>query len=256
MSHDSTSRTLGMALAVTIISSILVSTAVVTLKPLQQKNSALDKKRNILLSIGISASGNEVEKEFSKIKPVVIDLASGKKTEADPEKFDLGKLLKSRETSILLEKKDDVAGIRILPKQQLVYLAEEEGKLKYVILPVYGKGLWSTMYGFLAVENDMTTIKGLTFYEHGETPGLGGEIENPKWQAIWPGKKVYGNENEVKIEVIKGNVTEKTAEKEHKIDGLAGATLTSRGVSVLIQFWTSEKGYQKLFENLKKGEFK
>ena len=135
----------------------------------------------------------------------------------------------------------------------MVYLVETNGELQKIILPVRGYGLWSTLHGFVALENDANTIAGLGFYQHGETPGLGGEVDNPKWKGIWPGKKVYQN-GEVKIALIKGSVTPGAAAADYQVDGLAGATLTSRGVTNLVQFWLGEKGFQKFLSNMRLGE--
>ncbi len=122
-----------------------------------------------------------------------------------------------------------------------------------MILPVRGYGLWSTLYGFLALESDGNTIAGLGFYEHGETPGLGGEVDNPRWKAQWPGKEVYEDGDPV-IRLIKGSVDPNAANAEHKVDGLAGATLTSKGVTNLLQFWLGERGFKPFLDNLKSGE--
>ena len=135
-----------------------------------------------------------------------------------------------------------------------MYLVEGSGgDLDKVILPVRGYGLWSTLYGFIALESDLNTIAGLGFYEHGETPGLGGEVDNPRWKALWPGKQVY-RDGEVEIELIKGSVEPDNPRAEWRVDGLSGATLTSRGVTHLVQFWLGEQGYQPFLNNLKSGE--
>ena len=132
-------------------------------------------------------------------------------------------------------------------------MVEHDGELDKIILPVRGAGLWSTLYGFLALENDLNTVAGLGFYEHGETPGLGGEVDNPKWKALWPGKEVY-DDGQVAIELIKGSVDASTRNAENKVDGLSGATLTSRGVSNLVQFWMGDNGYKLFLKNLRAGE--
>jgi len=213
-----------------------------------------------LLAIGKEVAKKDIEPEFARITAVTVDLSTGRPSDfISPDKYNLKNMLKSPETSITLSKEDDIAGIRTIPRYQVVYLIMKEGQLESIIVPVYGKGLWSTMYGFLALENDFNTVKGLTFYEHGETPGLGGEIENPQWKALWPGKKLFEkdsedgalDENEVRIEVIKGAVTDKTPGKEFKVDGISGATLTSRGVSQMIRFWASDNGFGKYFAYLK-----
>jgi len=119
-----------------------------------------------------------------------------------------------------------------------------------VVLPVEGKGLWSTLYGFLALDKDVNTIKGLTFYQHGETPGLGGEVDNPKWKALWPGRKAFGDDGQPKIAVIKGQAGP-VAEDPYQVDGLSGATITARGVSHLVQFWLGTHGFGPYLKQFK-----
>jgi Na+-transporting NADH:ubiquinone oxidoreductase subunit C len=120
------------------------------------------------------------------------------------------------------------------------------------VLPVHGYGLWSTMYGFVALKSDLNTVAGLGFYEHGETPGLGGEIDNPRWKGSWPGKKVYQGDD-VALSLIKGTVDTSRAGSEYQVDGLAGATLTSRGVTNMVHFWMGEQGFGPFLTNLKAG---
>ena len=91
-----------------------------------------------------------------------------------------------------------------LPNKAVVYQRVDDGDVLAIILPVEGKGLWSTLYGFIALAPDTRTIEGITFYEHGETPGLGGEVDNPSWKALWPGRKAFDEDWEPAIEVIKG----------------------------------------------------
>ncbi len=118
-----------------------------------------------------------------------------------------------------------------------------------LVLPVEGYGLWSTLYGFIALEADLTTIRGITFYQHGETPGLGGEVDNPNWKRKWVGRKAFGPEGEVKIHVVKG-LAGPPSEDPYEVDGLSGATITSRGVSHLVQFWLGEQGFGPFLEKL------
>jgi Na+-transporting NADH:ubiquinone oxidoreductase subunit C len=123
-----------------------------------------------------------------------------------------------------------------------------------IILPVHGKGLWSTMYGFLALDKDGETVRGITFYQHGETPGLGGEIDNPRWKSQWPGKKVYSEDGKVSLGLIKGLVDTSRPDSKYQIDGLSGATLTSNGVTGMVKYWLGQQGFAKFIENLKSGE--
>jgi len=145
-----------------------------------------------------------------------------------------------------------MAGIKLHSLYQDVYLVKDGDQLQQVILPVYGKGLWSTMYGFISLDADLSTVIGFAFYEHGETPGLGGEIDNPAWKGLWPGKRIYDEAGNIRIEVLKGAVDRQSPDAVYQVDGLSGATLTARGVSNLLQYWMGSNGYRPLLENLKK----
>ena len=132
-----------------------------------------------------------------------------------------------------------------------VYLIEKESEIQKIILPVHGKGLWSTMYGFLALQPDLRTVTGFSFYEHGETPGLGGEVDNPTWKAMWPGKQVFDENGDIAVEVAKGRVNPNDADAIYQVDGLAGASITARGVTNLLHFWLGNAGFGPYLEKLK-----
>ena len=251
--NDSIQKTLLVAVTLCIVCALVVSSAAVLLKPAQVANKALDRKANILAAAGMLQADESVEKQFEKVTTRIVNLQTGKFSDQyQPESFEQSQIAKDPSTSVDLGE-DDTAKIKRRENFAIVYLVEHEGELDKVILPVRGAGLWSTLYGFLALENDLNTVAGLGFYEHGETPGLGGEVDNPKWKALWPGKEVY-DDGEVAIELIKGSVDASTRNAENKVDGLSGATLTSRGVSNLIQFWMGENGYKPFLKNLRAGE--
>lgn len=257
-SNDSIKKTLLVAVALCIVCSLVVSGAAVLLKPAQVKNKALDRKSNILAAAGMLEPGQssaEIEEKFvSRITPKIVDIEAGRyTTEFGVANFEQRKVAKNPETSTDLGDADDVANISRREDYAIVYLVETDGKLDKIILPVHGYGLWSTLYGFLALEADLNTIAGFGFYEHGETPGLGGEVDNPKWKDQWSGKVVY-DEDEVAIKVVKGSVDSSKSGAEHQVDGLSGATLTSNGVTNLLKFWLGEMGYKKFLTNLKSGE--
>jgi Na+-transporting NADH:ubiquinone oxidoreductase subunit C len=136
----------------------------------------------------------------------------------------------------------------------VIYQVMENEQVVRLILPVYGKGLWSTMYGFIALKNDLQMVTGFIFYEHGETPGLGGEIDNPRWRAKWIGKRAFDESGELKIEVVKGTIDPASPQAQYQVDGLSGATLTTRGVDNLVQFWLGENGYGPFLQNLRAKE--
>ncbi|QQD16727.1 Na(+)-translocating NADH-quinone reductase subunit C [Spongiibacter nanhainus] len=255
-SNDSIKKTLIVAFTLCIVCALVVSSAAVLLKPAQVTNKALDRKSNILAAAGLADSEKTIEELYSeKVEPRIVDLRSGTFTdEYDPEGFEQMKRAKDPATSIDLDDGQDTADIKRRENFAVVYLIKNDsGDIDKIVLPVRGYGLWSTLYGFLALEDDMNTVAGLGFYEHGETPGLGGEVDNPNWKALWPGKEVY-NEGDVALELVKGSVDSSTPNAEHKVDGLSGATLTSKGVSNLVQFWMGDMGYKPFLNNLKSGE--
>jgi len=246
LSNDSTAKTFIMATLVCLVCAVFVSVAAVALKPLQILNKELDKKKNILQVAGLYQDGDDIEAAFSKIDIKLIDLSTGEyTTEYDAQSYDERKAAKDPALNVAIEKASDLASIRMRPKVMPVYQVKEDGVVKQLILPINGYGLWSTLYGFLAVESDGQTIVGLSFYEHAETPGLGGEVDNPKWKGTWSGKKIYGSEGDVGIEVVKGAVVPGNKNEAFQVDGLAGATLTSRGVSNMLKYWMGSEGYQK-----------
>ncbi len=185
---------------------------------------------------------------------MVVDLATGDELpDVDPETFDQRKNSLDPETSRAAGK--NLAGVERVPNQALVYRLEDEDALGLLVLPIEGKGLWSTLYGFIALDADLETIKGITFYEHKETPGLGGEVDNPKWKALWTDRRAFGEDHEPRIEVIRGRAGP-PSDDPHRVDGLAGATMTSRGVGRLVRFWLGEAGFGTYLETLRKSEVK
>ena len=254
MANDTVSKTITVALALCVVCSLVVSTAAVMLKPAQDANKSLDRKRNILAAAGLLKEDVSVEEQFKSITTKIVDLRTGKYTDAiDAGTYDQSKAKKDSTLSEPLSNEDDLAKIGSREHYSFVYLVEVDGKLDKVILPVRGYGLWSTMKGFLALENDANTVAGIGFYEHGETPGLGGEIDNPRWKAIWPGKEVY-KQGDAALGLIKGAVNKSSSDAIHQVDGLAGATLTSNGVTNMVKFWLGKLGFQTYLNNLKAGE--
>ena len=253
MANDTVGKTVGVALALCIVCSVVVSTAAVMLKPAQVANKSLDFKRNILAAAGLLDESKSVESQFGQITTRLVDLKTGKFTEVAEgvDKYDQRKASKDPARSEKLSGEDDIAKIGRRVDVAKVYVVEKEGGVQTVILPIKGYGLWSTLYGFLALGSDLNTVVGLGFYEHAETPGLGGEVDNPSWKALWVGKKAYSDDGKVGLTVVKGKAP---ADSDHQIDGLSGASLTSKGVDNLIHFWLSEQGYARFLSNLKNGE--
>jgi Na+-transporting NADH:ubiquinone oxidoreductase subunit C len=250
---ESMRHTLIVATALCLVCSVLVSAAAVVLRPVQLENQTLDRKRNILDAAGLLEEDADIDQLFTQITPALIDLDSGELVEApDPAGFDQYKAAKEPELSRALGPDEDLASIRRRPNLANVYLVNaKDGELEQVVLPVHGYGLWSTMYGFLALDADGQTIRGLTFYQHGETPGLGGEISNPDWLALWRDRQVFDDSGTVAISLVKGGPQEGSPAAVHQVDALAGATLTSDGVENLMRFWLGELGFGPFLSKLR-----
>lgn len=254
--NDTISKTLIVVISLCLVCAIVVSTAAVQLRPLQNKNKLLDSQINILRAVGLvegTATPAVVLDTFNKhIETKLVDLNTGEFVERDPATFDYRKALKDPELSTALDGSSDVASIRRITELAPVYLAyDDQRKLTAVVIPVHGYGLWSTMHAFLAIETDGNTIIGLNYYEQGETPGLGGEIENPRWKAQFEGKKLVNDAGEVALEVKKpGNAN---PDSDYEVDGLSGATLTANGVQNTFTFWIGENGFGPFLAKVRQG---
>jgi len=256
---ESTVRTLTVALLVCLVFSVFVAGAAIALKPTQVENRLLDKQRSILAIAGLGEarmSAAKVKSLFnSTITAKLVDLETGKFSDAfDPITFDPLKAAKDPKTSSVLKGNVDIAGIKRQERYTTVYMVEKDGEVETLILPVRGYGLWSTLHGFIAVKGDLNTVVGMGFYQHGETPGLGGEVDNPKWTGQWPGKTLFDDNGELAVQVVKGGVDPQNPKAVHQVDGLAGATLTGNGVDNLLKFWLGQNGFGPFIANLRAGE--
>lgn len=257
---ESMSRILLVALLVCLICSVLVAGAAVILKPAQQENALLDKQRNILAIAGLgdsSMSAADVRALFDeRIVARLVDLDTGLYSDAfDAATFDHEASARDGAISKNLSSGEDIASINRREQYSVVYIVEgANGGLETLILPVRGYGLWSTLHGFLALRDDLSTIQGFGFYQHAETPGLGGEVDNPRWRGQWPGKQVFGDNGELAIRVMKGSAASSGPNAQHQIDGLAGATLTANGVNNLLYYWLGDDGFGSFIDNLRAGE--
>ncbi|TVP93652.1 MAG: Na(+)-translocating NADH-quinone reductase subunit C [Pseudomonadaceae bacterium] len=254
--RESIGRTVTVAFLVCLVCSVVVSTAAVSLRPAQIQNALLDKQRNILSIAGLLEPGVSVEEQFANITPRLVDLRTGRfSDEHDALTFDAGRAASDPNLSKRLDDSDDIANIRRREHFTTVYMVEsDDGGIETLILPVYGAGLWSTLYGFIALEGDLNTIVGLGFYQHAETPGLGGEVDNPNWKQQWEGNLVFDEDGNVATRVVKGGVPSGSPQADYSVDGLAGATLTARGVENLVRFWMGEQGFRPFLNNLSDGE--
>jgi Na+-transporting NADH:ubiquinone oxidoreductase subunit C len=263
--NDSFEKTIAVAFALCLVGAVLVSGSAVVLKPLQVSNKAADEKVNILEVAGLLEEDTNVEEVFKKFEPKLVDLETGDYSTAYPaETFDQRKASKDPALAVEIPSDKDIAKIGRKSKIAKVYLVKEDGKVKAVVLPVSGYGLWSTMHGYMALQADGQTVIGLNLFDQAETPGLGGEVVNPKWKALWKGKKVYKESGEGDFQtkhhaevgepvlsLVKGSVDPSKPGAQHQVDGLAGATLTSNGVNNLIRYWLGSEGFAPYLAKLR-----
>ena len=275
LNKDSTANTFIVATVLCLVCALVVSSAAVALKPTQANNVQLDRKKNILKVTGftedeIEDAGGITELFAARFETTIIDMRTGEEAidaaKAAMEKAKGKELPNIKATydqlwaskrppesglSTKLVKKEDVPGIKKRENFSHVFMlkSEDGNSVEKFVFPVRGMGLWSMMQGYLAVEPDFQTVAGLTFYQQAETPGLGGEVENPNWKAKWPNKKIFDQKGEVALSVSKGD----QSTNEYGVDALSGATITSNGVSNMLEFWMGDLGFGPYIDVQKSG---
>jgi Na+-transporting NADH:ubiquinone oxidoreductase subunit C len=222
------------AAIITVSCSLLLAAAANLLRDRQQENIALDIQKNILASADLGSAAmnrQEILKLYDEyIRSEVINTK--------------GEVVRDKTVEQIDPKKDN----NLLP----LYYAQKDSEVLAYIIPVSGKGLWSTIYGYLALDKDLNTVKGITFYQHGETPGLGGEITKDWFKNNFKGKKIFSPDGKlVSITVVKGKVAEKIPEDEayHYVDGISGSTLTGNGLTRFLK--KDLETYQPYFNKIR-----
>jgi len=252
--NESITKTIGVAFCVCLICSLVVSFSAVSLRDLQNENKLNDKRIKILQTADIYNPDEDIKEQFLKLETKFVNFETGKlmDTYMDFSLEEYDPILATRDSNLSskVPTSEDIAVIKNRENIGKIFiLRNDDYSINKLILPIRGYGLWGTLYGYISIENDFNTIAGIEFYDHKETPGLGAEVDNPKWKNLWPGKEIYQN-GEVSLSVIKGKVDNNDKDAQYEIDGLSGATITSRGVTNMIAYWFGESGYSKLFKEL------
>jgi Na+-transporting NADH:ubiquinone oxidoreductase subunit C len=253
--RDSTVYTIAFAALVCIVCALPIAGAAVALRPKQELNARLDRLGKVLMVAGLMERGesltpDQLEARFdASVVARAVDMRTGAPVDTiDTKAYDQRRA--ARDPLVSQSAPENAARVLRVPSVAVVYEVMAADTLQAVIVPIQGYGLWSTMYGYLALAPDTRTVRGITFYEHGETAGLGGEIENPRWQAKWVGRQAFNEQGDVAIEVIKG-AAGPAADDPYRVDGLSGATITSRGVTATLDFWLGPNGFGPYLDRLR-----
>ncbi|MDC3086834.1 Na(+)-translocating NADH-quinone reductase subunit C [Gammaproteobacteria bacterium] len=252
--NDSIIKTLAVAFSVCLICSLVVSSSAVSLRDLQKENKLNDRRLKVLQVADIYDPELSISEQFLQLESKFIDFDTGRifteYNNFNIDEYDQVKATKDSNLSKAIPASDDIAIIKNRENVGKIYILRDDLKnIDKLILPIRGYGLWGTLFGFIAIESDFNTVSGIEFYEHKETPGLGAEVDNPKWKTSWKGKKIY-DDDQVTLKVIKGKVEDGDTMSMYKVDGLSGATITSRGVSNMVSYWFSDSGYANLLKEL------
>ena len=234
MNVQSNTYTFIYASVLVIVVALGLALTSISLKDRQQRNIELEKKQNILASFGIQGTRDEAEKLYDQyIKEAFAVNYEGEKLD-NIDAFNVS----------LEEEQRKPVEERIYP----VYEAEKDGKTIY-IFPVRGKGLWGPIWGYVALEDDFNTIYGVTFDHKSETPGLGAEITTDAFKSQFVGKKLFDDAHKfTSVVVMKHGKADPN--DPHQVDGLSGATLTSKGLSDML--YNSLKAYENFFKKMNK----
>ncbi len=260
LQRDSYANTFRVSIILCVVCSLAVSAAAVALRPRQEMNELLDRQRNILDASGL-AMGEfglparqltlaQVNELYQRVEERLVDLETGEYvTDLDVATYNPRDAAKRPDLSVPVTDTQYSIGRNRRERIARVFLIRnpKTEQITQVVLPVYGQGLWSTLYGYLAVKRDLETVQGLTFYEHGETPGLGGEVDNPRWKQQWVGLSMYDEQGSPALGVARGPAP---PGNEHLVDGLSGATITANGVTNLVRYWVGPDGYQNYLRQL------
>lgn len=237
-------RTLLVALLVSLICSAAVSLVSTQLREAQQLNVENHKNQSILAAVGLLPEDGDTARAFAAMQVRQVRLDTGEIVVGEIPKAE-------RESRVEILAEQDIARLRSRENYATVYFLGSPDNFEALVLPVRGYALWGTIYGYLALDWSLQRVVGIEFYEHKETAGLGAAVDNPNWKAQWHGKQLYDKDGQMALQVIKGRVPQGAPDAVHQVDGLAGATLTGRGISSLLIFWLGESGYGPLLARLK-----
>ena len=219
MDKDSNKATFLFSSGMVVVIAIMLSVVAISLGPYQARNLRIEKMQNILSTVAIKSTPGDAEALFAKYITQQVTLNNkGEPVTGGTAAFDID-----------LKKELDKAKTGEADKELFpLFICNKESKSFYII-PLRGKGLWGPIWGYIALEEDMNIVYGVSFGHKSETPELGAEIETEKFKKQFTGEKIFDESGKfVSVKVVKGGAAPTDL---HGVDAVSGATITSNGVT-------------------------
>lgn len=257
MNGESIGKTLLVAAGVALGCSLMVSTTVSILRPMQSAYATIERSRVILETAGLATrqeavSDRQIINRFLDLDALMVQLGTGEfARDLDPLNYDQRAAANDPAMSVSIPEDRDIAKLGRRARFAPVYLITRDNRIDRIVLPVSGQGMWSKIYGYICLAGDFNTVAGISFYEHGETPGIGDRIQDPEWSAQWNGKKVYDASGTLAIQVVKSDAAIMSA---YQVDVISGASVTTQSVGNIVRYWLGDDAFGPLLARLAKNE--
>jgi Na+-transporting NADH:ubiquinone oxidoreductase subunit C len=253
--RESATRTLVVTLAVCLVCSVFVSATAVLLRPYREAHLRRERDARIREILQRTPGIQDLlqGEGASALEAHVYDLETGAvEPSLDVAAYDAVAAARDPARSVAIPPERDLARLERRERYAPLYVVRRGGRLEVIVLPIRGRGYGSVIHGYLALAGDADRVLGITFTEHGETPGVGSEIETDDWRGLWVGKRVRDDAGEVRIRVVDPDAPPE-GDPRHRVDGIGGATRSSQGVGNMVRFWVGEDGFGPTLRRLREG---
>jgi len=252
MNNDSPRKAVLVVIGVAFACSVMVSATRMLLAPADRGVVDIARARHVLAAAGLIASAgtpddSEVLELYRDLAPTAVDLAAGTAVDMpDAAAYDQRAAAADPARSIAIPRERDLAGLGRRASIALAYRVRQGGN--GIVLPIHGKGMWSTIYGYVGLEADLSTVTGISFYEQAETPGVGDRFLEPAWLDSWKGKAIFDDSGQLRLGI---SVPEPGEIARYRVDAISGATVTSDRIAAMIHYWLGPDGFGPYLERLR-----